>query len=72
VHFSSVRLVSFSFAPLPQELVAINRSLTALGNVIKALSKNEAHIPYREHKLTMLLSDSLGRQHGGQSGRGTL
>lgn len=39
---------------------AINKSLSALGDVIAALSAGEAHIPYRNHKLTMLMSDSLG------------
>jgi len=39
---------------------AINKSLTALGDVISALSSHEAHIPYRNNKLTMLMSDSLG------------
>lgn len=39
---------------------AINKSLAALGDVISALSSNESHIPYRNNKLTMLMSDSLG------------
>lgn len=39
---------------------AINKSLSALGDVINALSANESHIPYRNNKLTMLMSDSLG------------
>lgn len=39
----------------------INKSLAALGNVINALtSGNAAHVPYRDSKLTRLLSDSLG------------
>ena len=40
----------------------INRSLSAIGNVINALtSKNpNVHIPYRDTKLTYLLKDSLG------------
>uniref|UniRef100_A0A8V1AIN5 Kinesin-like protein n=1 Tax=Gallus gallus TaxID=9031 RepID=A0A8V1AIN5_CHICK len=40
----------------------INRSLLALGNCIKALSKpgGSAHVNYRDSKLTRLLKDSLG------------
>merc|ERR1719161_658893 len=43
-----------------KEAQSINKSLTALGDVIEALTKNAKHIPYRNHKLTQLLSDSLG------------
>uniref|UniRef100_A0A0G4F7J4 Kinesin motor domain-containing protein n=1 Tax=Chromera velia CCMP2878 TaxID=1169474 RepID=A0A0G4F7J4_9ALVE len=43
-----------------KEGTAINMSLTALGRVISALSSNEKHIPYRNSRLTMLMSDSLG------------
>jgi hypothetical protein len=39
---------------------AINKSLSALGDVISALATEQPHIPYRNHKLTMLMSDSLG------------
>ncbi|GAQ87147.1 Myosin-related protein [Klebsormidium nitens] len=43
-----------------KEAQSINKSLSALGDVISALATEEAHIPYRNHKLTMLMSDSLG------------
>lgn len=44
---------------------AINKSLSALGNVLKALSDGEkdAHIPFRDSKLTRLLQDCLVRSH---------
>ncbi|XP_077222024.1 kinesin-like protein KIN-14E [Tasmannia lanceolata] len=42
------------------EAKSINKSLSALGDVIGALSSEAKHIPYRNNKLTMLLSDSLG------------
>ncbi|GLT82481.1 hypothetical protein SLE2022_008470 [Rubroshorea leprosula] len=43
-----------------KEAQSINKSLSALGDVISALSSGSPHIPYRNHKLTMLMSDSLG------------
>jgi len=42
------------------EATSINKSLTALGNVVHALTSKADHIPYRESKLTRLLADSLG------------
>jgi len=45
-----------------EESKQINRSLSALGNVISALTdaKSRQHIPYRDSKLTRMLEDSLG------------
>lgn len=45
-----------------EESKQINKSLSALGNVISALtdSKGRTHIPYRDSKLTRMLEDSLG------------
>lgn len=59
---------------LRKEGAAINKSLSALGNVINALSKkskqqptssapaasSSVHVPYRDSKLTRLLQESLG------------
>eukprot|EP00769_Ergobibamus_cyprinoides_P002500 gnl/Ergobibamus_cyprinoides/3627.p1 GENE.gnl/Ergobibamus_cyprinoides/3627~~gnl/Ergobibamus_cyprinoides/3627.p1 ORF type:complete len:310 (+),score=99.40 gnl/Ergobibamus_cyprinoides/3627:32-931(+) len=43
-----------------KEALSINKSLSALGDVIGALTRGETHIPYRNNKLTRLLMDSLG------------
>lgn len=43
------------------EAKKINFSLAALGNCIHALTdKKQSHVPFRDSKLTRLLSDSLG------------
>ena len=48
-------------ARLKEEATQINLSLSALGNVIKALVEGKQnHVPYRDSKLTRLLQDSLG------------
>lgn len=38
----------------------INKSLLTLGRVIRALGQKKEHVPYRESKLTRLLSSALG------------
>ncbi|CAD8135464.1 unnamed protein product [Paramecium octaurelia] len=46
-----------------EESKKINQSLSALGNVIAALTElkqPKSHIPYRDSKITRLLEDSLG------------
>ncbi|KAF7805073.1 kinesin-like protein KIN-14G [Senna tora] len=45
-----------------KEAQHINKSLSALGDVISSLSQKNAHVPYRNSKLTQLLQDSLGGQ----------
>eukprot|EP00063_Salmo_salar_P041317 XP_014016152.1 PREDICTED: kinesin-like calmodulin-binding protein [Salmo salar] len=43
-----------------KEANSINKSLSALGDVISALSSDLPHIPYRNSKLTQIMQDSLG------------
>lgn len=43
-----------------KEAQSINRALSALGDVIESITQGAKHVPYRNHKLTMLLSDSIG------------
>ncbi|ACO68636.1 predicted protein, partial [Micromonas commoda] len=43
------------------EAKGINKSLSALGNVVSALvERDRPHVPYRDSKLTFLLQESLG------------
>jgi hypothetical protein len=43
-----------------KEAQSINKSLSAIGDVIAALTSDSNHVPYRNHPLTMLMSDSIG------------
>jgi len=47
-----------------KEAIEINKALTALGDVIESLTRSQGRqplsVPYRNHKLTQLLSDSIG------------
>lgn len=43
-----------------EETKSINKSLSALGDVVSALKNNQRHIPFRNSKLTHLLQNSLG------------
>jgi len=43
-----------------KEAIAINKSLSALGDVIEAVTKRQPQVPYRNDNLTRFLQDSLG------------
>ena len=45
-----------------REAQNINRSLSALGDVLEALDSKAKHVPYRNSTLTYLLQNSLGAQ----------
>ena len=38
----------------------INKGLSAIGDVVSALTSDAKFIPYRSHSLTTLMSDSIG------------
>lgn len=43
-----------------REGIEVNKSLTALADVIEAVASKRKQVPYRNHKLTQLMRDSLG------------
>jgi len=43
-----------------QEAKTINKSLSALGNVVRAVTQGRSHVPYRDSKLTYFLQDAIG------------
>lgn len=45
-----------------KEAVAINKSLSALGDVISGLAQSSKHVPFRNSVLTFLLQDSMAGQ----------
>lgn len=44
------------------ESSCINRSLSALSDVLGALAERRPHVPYRNSKLTHLLQDAIGER----------
>ncbi|KAG5235953.1 kinesin motor family protein [Salix suchowensis] len=55
-----LHLVDLAGSEELKESQHINRSLSALGDVISALAQKSPHVPYRNSKLTQILQDSLG------------
>lgn len=43
-----------------KELLHVNKTLSALGDVVFALTSKKDHVPYDNSRLTQILSDSLG------------
>jgi len=46
--------------PRKKEAIEINKSLSALGDVIEAVTRKQRQVPYRNNKLTQFMRDSLG------------
>lgn len=44
-----------------REASNINKSLSALADVLGALAEHRSHVPYRNTRLTHLLQDSIGK-----------
>merc|ERR1712151_1441753 len=51
---------SHATGDVQKESIEINKSLTALGDVMMAITSRARVIPYRNHKLTQIMQDSLG------------
>jgi len=51
---------SLAAGDVQKEAIEINKSLTALGEVLNALTTGSKHIPYMNSKLTQVLRDALG------------
>jgi kinesin family protein 25 len=44
-----------------REASYINKSLSALADVLGALAEHRGHVPYRNSRLTHFLQDSIGK-----------
>ena len=49
-----------STGKIMSEAMKINQSIFTLGRVIRSLTENDPHIPYKDSLLTNLLKESLG------------
>ena len=54
-----MRYVSVADCGASGDTQAINKSLSALGDVFSAIAKRQAHVPYRNSTLTRLLQACL-------------
>lgn len=59
--FSTLGMSGVTGAAL-RETSFINRSLSALADVLGAIAEQRSHVPYRNSKLTHLLQDSVGKE----------